>query len=602
MSQFYDQASLVLVPSGYKSGKIYSQKPLSTSGELSFSRASNATRVNSSGLVEKVRENLVTYSEEFNLWTASDTTTTANAAANPLDGATTADKVIASATTAEHNVYFSRVSVIAEVTTSIYAKADGYNFLYLRNTSASGGGVWFNLSTGAVATQQSGRVGTITSVGNGWYRCSVTWNQPTAGTNQYLIVGPAPADNTATYLGDGTSGVLLFGAQMEFGVMTDYIATTSTAVSVGPVSGLPRLDYSGGASCPSLLLEPQATALLTFSEAFGNAAYTKLQMNVSENQAISPSGYQDADKIFGVSGQTNVLIYSAGLGANTYSVSIFVKAAEYSKFGLRESNSYGSYATFDLTQGTVLDTGNVGDGTVSNAKIEAYSNGWYRCSAVFGGDNNMNWGFIPLPNTYTTGQPYSSYTADGTSGVYIWGYNVTQTAYVQSYIPTLSSAVTRVADAASKTGISSLIGQTEGTIYVEFEHDITATAPLDTRIHLSSGTTANWIFFGFPDGAAKLLRFFINDSSGALSFYGSSPVVQGKNKVAFGYKSGDFVAYLNGTQVATNSTVRSIPVCSQIDLQGGAPNASAQERANIEQVLLFKTRLSNADLATLTTL
>lgn len=139
-------------------------------------------------------------------------------------------------------------------------------------------------------------------------------------------------------------------------------------------------------------------------------------------------------------------------------------------------------------------------------------------------------------------------------------------------------------------------------MFVEFNHDISVTATLDTRIHLSDGTTANWIFFGFPDGGTKLLRFYINDSSGALSFYSSAPVVQGNNKIAFGYKSGDFVAYLNGSQVAANSTLRSIPVCSQIALGGATPSAVAQERANIEQALLFKTRLTNAELAALTTI
>jgi hypothetical protein len=59
MSQFYDQASLVMVPSGYKTGKVYSQKPLSTDGELTFTRASSATRVGPDGLIEKVRTNLI---------------------------------------------------------------------------------------------------------------------------------------------------------------------------------------------------------------------------------------------------------------------------------------------------------------------------------------------------------------------------------------------------------------------------------------------------------------------------------------------------------------------------------------------------------------
>ena len=69
MSQFYDQASLVMVPSGYKAGKVYSQKPLSTDGELTFTRNSNATRVNADGLVEKVRTNYAPYGNDMSNWT-----------------------------------------------------------------------------------------------------------------------------------------------------------------------------------------------------------------------------------------------------------------------------------------------------------------------------------------------------------------------------------------------------------------------------------------------------------------------------------------------------------------------------------------------------
>jgi hypothetical protein len=58
MSVFYDLASLVLVPSGYKAEKVYAQKPLTADGQLTFSRASTATRVNASGLVETVSSNV----------------------------------------------------------------------------------------------------------------------------------------------------------------------------------------------------------------------------------------------------------------------------------------------------------------------------------------------------------------------------------------------------------------------------------------------------------------------------------------------------------------------------------------------------------------
>jgi hypothetical protein len=70
---------------------------------------------------------------------------------------------------------------------------------------------------------------------------------------------------------DGTNNAWLQNAQLETGdIATDYIPTTTTAVSVGPVANLPRLNYpinsDGSVGCPSLLLEPQRTNVVPYSE------------------------------------------------------------------------------------------------------------------------------------------------------------------------------------------------------------------------------------------------------------------------------------------------------------------------------------------------
>jgi hypothetical protein len=65
MSNLLSQASLVMIPSGYKEDVVYSQIPTNGNGDLSFTRASNGTRINSAGLVEDVPWNLFTYSEQF---------------------------------------------------------------------------------------------------------------------------------------------------------------------------------------------------------------------------------------------------------------------------------------------------------------------------------------------------------------------------------------------------------------------------------------------------------------------------------------------------------------------------------------------------------
>ena len=66
MSNIYDKSSLVLIPSGTKTGKVYSQVPVSGDGDFTFTRSSAATRVNADGFIEKETQNLFRYSEEFN--------------------------------------------------------------------------------------------------------------------------------------------------------------------------------------------------------------------------------------------------------------------------------------------------------------------------------------------------------------------------------------------------------------------------------------------------------------------------------------------------------------------------------------------------------
>jgi hypothetical protein len=185
----------------------------------------------------------------------------------------------------------------------------------------------------------------------------------------------------------------------------------------------------------------------------------------------------------------------------------------------------------------------------------------------------------------------------------VYGCQLEAGSYVSSYIPTLGSSVTRLADTASKTGISSLIGQSEGTLFVEVDFDLGVIATGSSRIQLSDGTTSNWIFIGLPDGlSGNLIRIFVNAPSGVMSAYSTNPIFSGVNKIAFGYKSGSFVLYVNGVQAATSSTTLTMPTCSRIDLQGQTPAEAAFERINYNTAALYPVRLSNAELASITSL
>jgi hypothetical protein len=238
-----DLASLVLAPTATKEGKVYSAIPNTGDGDMTFSRGSAATRVNSAGLIEKVRTNLALYSEEFDnaAYVKLFSSITANSIANPLNGATTADKIVEDTANNLHRVGQGSMSVVSGqiYTFSFYAKEGERNELELQRINTSGtvfnsiSSTTANLTLGTLTVGSNVTASSIESVGNGWYRISVSLTAIATGSGG-LNIGLMKNGNVS-YLGDGTSGAFIFGFQAETGdIATDYIPTTSAAVSVGP--------------------------------------------------------------------------------------------------------------------------------------------------------------------------------------------------------------------------------------------------------------------------------------------------------------------------------------------------------------------------------
>ena len=383
------------------------------------------------------------------------------------------------------------------------------------------------------------------------------------------------------------------------GQLTFTRASTATRVNASGLietvsSGVPRLDYTNS-SCPKILLEPQRSNIRTNSEdGSGGNWGNPYQVTVTTNQTTAPSGATTADQVLDTAFNTPHRFepsFNATSG-QAYTLSYFAKANTLTQchiYGFTDNFVFsGQTAIFDLSAGTVVS--NSGNGI---AKIENYGNGWYRVSLTLtaGATALGYFGFGTAKNGVL------SYLGNGSS-LYMWGIQLEAGAYATSYIPTTSAAVTRVEDAAYKTGISSLIGQTEGTIF--FEVDKTTRLDNDYRVQISDGTTNNWLFVSVEVGNS--IRLYCNVGGvNQFSVYGSV-VTSGRHKVAMAYKANDFKVYVDGVAWITQ-TSGNVPACSKFNLGSPAPTVDAANTdSKTAQALVFKTRLTNAQLAEITTL
>jgi hypothetical protein len=156
--------------------------------------------------------------------------------------------------------------------------------------------------------------------------------------------------------------------------------------------------------------------------------------------------------------------------------------------------------------------------------------------------------------------------------------------------------VTRVADAASKTGISSLIGQTEGTLFIEMK-DLAWRASAERIIGISDGTTQNRVIL-INGQTSNTLRSLVttgnviqNSTTAAATF--------GNVKLAIAYSSAGGVVYANGSQVLSFGAI-SVPACSAFYIQTQEDGTTFPADGKTAQALIFKTRLTNDQLAELT--
>jgi hypothetical protein len=473
----------------------------------------------------------------------------------------------------------------AEYTASFYVKYGNKTTInFYSDAAVFGTFVTFNFTSNTITNSNNTYGSSVENVGNGWYRISFKTFAPSS-TAQFGFITFGGEDGFC----------YIWGGQLESGATATTYQKTETRLNI------PRLDYSNG-TCPSLLVEPQRTNNVFWSNNFSTAkAYNYQNASQSSTTITAPDGLPTT----GITSDTSSSIFhrffkSVDASSNTFTSSIYAKQGTSRYLGLgvnhNGSASTNNIVVFDLQDGVIAS-----NPYSIAATIELLSNGWYRLTHTYTytGATAVD---ICVHNagvsTYTTSgfQVFDSPTAPTT--LYIFGLQFELGSYATSYIPTTSASVTRNADVISKTGISSLIGQTEGTIFADFWNYDNATNKSGWNICINGGGYGNAIYFEKYLGEWAALVWngynnqFAGSAGGALSI--------GRHKMAMAYKANDIAVYCDGVLVSTDTSA-SIPTCSRVDI-GFIANDVTPEELGLNAAALWKTRLTNTQLAQLTTI
>lgn len=387
--------------------------------------------------------NLVLQSQTLGTtWTATRVTVIDNDALAP-DGSMTMEKIVEDLDTATTYSLRQSISFTNTVvyTMSCFASADERDELHLTfpgspfpvNPNAN-----FDLTLGTVTAEGAGADSSgIEDVGGGIFRCWVTAtaDATAASTIQFHLMSAG----SITYNGDGSSGLHMWGAQVEVGaVPSSYIPTTTVAVT-----------HTAGTPLGLLLEEARTNSLKKSADLTSGADWLAIRATPTANLANGPDRLASLERLQedGTAANTHYIQQSMSfVAASQYTLSTYAIADERDELrlwlaGTAFTTNNAAWASFDLTTGAVLTEGAHADAS----GIEDLGDGLFRCWVVATADTT---GAANCRHMLSVADSVT-YGGDNASGLFL-GFSQTELgAFPTSYIATVASAVTRSADVAS---------------------------------------------------------------------------------------------------------------------------------------------------------
>jgi hypothetical protein len=613
------------------SGSSYASKLLSRAGDgstltldfttgildsrLTFERLSNATFINSSGLVQYADANMVVNSVMSGPATPTGWSLVSGGAGAtiPSTGVRRLETTTAAQNWIQNISNYSTAQGLLYSTTAVITAVSGQHY---QNTMSPTGGasvVQFYRNGVAVA---GGTGGAFQTAQTGVITC--VWQASSSSGNGFRIGVGSTGSNVANGVCEFSELRTVPGSYP----IAPYFANTNTA---NPYHG-PRFDYDPTTLAPrGLLLEGQAVNLATYSEDYSQAAWSKVSIDRTTGQS-SPDNATGATLISEntTSFVKHSLERSITITPGVHTLSVWAKepssnSRRYLCVQVADGQATAARYTIvaDLQTGTITasgaNNGTAGAPTNTGHSITAYPNGWYRLTITMNCVASPLYPAVILSNIATlyggSNQPFYSATTPY-KGMVVWGAQVEVGSAASSYIVTGASTATRVADFCVMTGTnfsSWYQGGTQGTFYADWFGGVREGASGSTnRTVLSTDDVANKHLHLMQTAAAGNLR--VADFGGANNVTTANTLTSGaRTKGAFGYNGSSASVCLNGGTVATGSSLSFSVAPTWLVIGATSTNGTSLTDANvvlnnsIRQIKYWPTRLADGTLQGLTT-
>jgi len=317
---------------------------------------------------------------------------------------------------------------------------------------------------------------------------------------------------------------------------------------------LPRIDFTDGTG--SLLLEPQRTNSVTYSEDFSQSVWTKNDITVTSG-FLAPDGTNTAYKVTENGSNAHLVGFS---GQNTN---------KRKSIWARTVSGTGKVTLLNIT-------------TDTNALFDITEQ-WQRFDITHSGADFFY--AVDFRNASAT-----------LTEVLIWGAQTEAGDYATSYIPTSGSTVTRSADVANNSGNADLFNDSEGVLYAEVERFDNDTEFL--TIGFTDGTNDNQVSFKFRNSTNDIWGNIVSGGANQAQMQYTASDLTTFNKMAVKYKANDFAFWFNGVQVLTDTSGITPTGLKELAFDNGTGGAKFVGKT--KAVAVFKEALSNDLLERLT--